>query len=311
MSQHSFDVEVANEVGIEKALILSRFKYLIEHSAAHQQNVHDGKIWCYSTAKALSEIYSYMKRRAITNYLSSLVEDGYLECTAEFNKNRFDQTRWYTFTDQGVLLLKAPFAREGYSIGKNDQCTMAKFANDNKESYNNNSIIGPEKQPEHGEEEKIASELHSIFQAKGSLSKNQLRQVKLRLSPLGSENLLQGARNAMASEWWQGRAPESQYRGKRRRIATFSWFISSDTNVEKMLELDVDKSHEYETQRDRCIKEINHDTENTMELLKSWIATTKDDDELWRRYCRDLNKVENGLTYRTMRDKSDEIRREM
>lgn len=97
---HSFDVDVAIEYGINAAVIFNNISFLCKHNEANNINLHDGKYWTFNSRKAFCEIYPYLTEKQIRTALERLVDGGLLE-TGNYNKLAYDRTIWYTVTDKG------------------------------------------------------------------------------------------------------------------------------------------------------------------------------------------------------------------
>ena len=95
MALHSFDPEVAREVGMNAAVLYQNIHYWCEHNAANERNFHDGRYWTYNSNKAFAELFPYMSAKQIRTALNKLVETGYI-VKGSFNRSKFDQTRWYS-----------------------------------------------------------------------------------------------------------------------------------------------------------------------------------------------------------------------
>lgn len=101
---HSFNTDLAEKYGIEKALLLDHFCYWIAENERNEKNQIDGRTWVYNTSKALAEKFHYMSQRSIARYLEQLEKDGII-LTGKFNTNHFDNTKWYALSDEYLYLL--------------------------------------------------------------------------------------------------------------------------------------------------------------------------------------------------------------
>jgi hypothetical protein len=101
MTQHHFCTELADEVGVMKAILLDNIYYWWQRNVANQKNFHDGSYWTFNSSRAFLEMFSYMSRASITRYLFELERDGWLK-SANYNKARYDRTKWYTLTEKSI-----------------------------------------------------------------------------------------------------------------------------------------------------------------------------------------------------------------
>lgn len=102
--QHHFDVEVAQRYGLTEAILLNHFSYWIELNQANGKNFFDGRYWTFCSVKAFSEIFPYLTPKKIRGALAHLQEAG-LITTGNFNKQSYDRTTWYAFTQKGKSIL--------------------------------------------------------------------------------------------------------------------------------------------------------------------------------------------------------------
>lgn len=101
---HSFDTEVAKEVGVVQAVLLNNIKFWIDHNKANNVNYHDGKYWTFNSTKAFCKLFPYLTRRQIENALAKLRDGGYLVID-NYNENKYDRTLWYALTEKGEFIL--------------------------------------------------------------------------------------------------------------------------------------------------------------------------------------------------------------
>ena len=94
---HSFNVKVAEEYGIEKAILLENFYFWIIKNRANNKNLHNGRYYTYNTAEAFAKLFSYMKARRIAQLLREMEHEDGLLISGQFDK--YDRTKSYTLTD--------------------------------------------------------------------------------------------------------------------------------------------------------------------------------------------------------------------
>lgn len=125
-NMHSFDVEVAQEVGVNAAILLQSIKWWCLKNKANDRHYHDGLYWTYNSTKALAELYPYLGKGAIGTALRKLEDGGYIR-TGNFNKSAYDRTKWYAITAKG-------FALFGESIYQIQEMDLPESANPNGET---------------------------------------------------------------------------------------------------------------------------------------------------------------------------------
>ena len=109
--EHHFNVNLAIRLGIEKAAIINNLYYWINHNAKNNKNIYEGKVWTFNSTGAFAKLIPYIKERTLYRYLNEL-EKAKVISIGNFNKNSFDKTKWYSFTDEFVKILEA----EGYDV---------------------------------------------------------------------------------------------------------------------------------------------------------------------------------------------------
>lgn len=115
---HSFDVDLAVQFGIEEAIIIENLAFWIKKNVANNQNFIDGDYWTYNTAKAFNELFPYMNPRKIARVLEGLEEKNILK-SANHNKAKYDRTKWYCIIDEEILKkYKLPINTDNYSFDK-------------------------------------------------------------------------------------------------------------------------------------------------------------------------------------------------
>lgn len=102
MSHHTFDINIAQQYGIEAALLIHHIAYWIEFNERAGKNFHEGKTWMYQTQYEMSLHFPYIDYWKIHRTLKDLIEKGIL-IKGNFNKNKFDKTIWYTFKNKEMF----------------------------------------------------------------------------------------------------------------------------------------------------------------------------------------------------------------
>lgn len=104
MRKHVLDINIAQLVGPNAALILENLAYWCEHNAANNANLHDGHYWTYNSTNAFAELFPYMTVNVIRHALKKLKDEG-LIITGNYNKSAYDRTMWYALTEKAETIL--------------------------------------------------------------------------------------------------------------------------------------------------------------------------------------------------------------
>ena len=103
MSRHTFQPEIAEQVGVNAAVIYQNIVFWCEKNAANGRNIHEGNAWTYNSMKAFSSLFPYLSERQIRTALEKL-EEVELLLVGNFNKDARDRTKWYAVHDKSVTL---------------------------------------------------------------------------------------------------------------------------------------------------------------------------------------------------------------
>ncbi|RDU51724.1 hypothetical protein CQA49_08145 [Helicobacter sp. MIT 00-7814] len=105
MQTHSFNIKVAQAVGIEKAILLQYIEFWIEKNKANEVAFYDGKYWVYHTAKAFAVIFPYLNEVKISRLLRELEKEGFLFSAKNLDGRKNIQMKWYFLTEKYYHLL--------------------------------------------------------------------------------------------------------------------------------------------------------------------------------------------------------------
>ena len=97
---HSFNIELAFEYGVEQAILIHHFQHWIAINKRLNKNFHENRTWTYTTQNELLAIFPYFKNRyRIMRLIDELVEKKIL-IKGNFNKLNLDKTIWYAFNEE-------------------------------------------------------------------------------------------------------------------------------------------------------------------------------------------------------------------
>lgn len=96
---HSFNTEIAQEIGVIPAIMLEHIAFWVLKNKANQTAEKDGRSWTFSTMEGFQTYFPYLTAKQIRYALEKLESGKYLE-TGCFNNNHFDRTKWYTLTEK-------------------------------------------------------------------------------------------------------------------------------------------------------------------------------------------------------------------
>jgi len=96
---HSFDPEIAKDVGVNAAVLYQNILWWTQKNAANNKHCHDGRYWTYNSIKAFDDLFPYLTTAQIRRALEKLEAAG-LILSGTFNKAAYDRTKWYCPSQQ-------------------------------------------------------------------------------------------------------------------------------------------------------------------------------------------------------------------
>ena len=94
-----FDSVIAEKYGINEAVFVHNIFFWINHNKANNKHCYDAKFWTYNTKKAYVKLFPFWTYEQVKKIIKNLVEKDVL-LTANYNENTWDQTLWYTLTNE-------------------------------------------------------------------------------------------------------------------------------------------------------------------------------------------------------------------
>lgn len=107
---HSFDVNLAVKVGLNEAIFLNHMVFWHKRNMENKKSYFEGHYWTYNSIAAFLEVYPYLSERKLRTVIKKLEERGLIK-VGNFNKKKFDRTRWYCLTKEGCALCQTPFVK--------------------------------------------------------------------------------------------------------------------------------------------------------------------------------------------------------
>ena len=89
--EHSFDIELAEIVGIQKAIILKNINYWVTENKRKKSGEYhkDGQWWTAESIRSLADKYKYMPRSSIFRWVNELEVSGWIVCNRFANEINF------------------------------------------------------------------------------------------------------------------------------------------------------------------------------------------------------------------------------
>lgn len=100
---HSFSVELATTLGLEKTLILQHFYYWHLSNKDNEGMFKDNHTWFFTSRKNILNTFPYLTERKIRDAIDKLIKDGYV-LKGNYNPDKMKKTNWYALTKKSLKL---------------------------------------------------------------------------------------------------------------------------------------------------------------------------------------------------------------
>ncbi|PKM71909.1 MAG: hypothetical protein CVU92_07820 [Firmicutes bacterium HGW-Firmicutes-17] len=101
---YSFDIGVAEKLGVNAAIVVQNLQFWIKKNEANNKHFHDDRYWTFNSIKAWKDLFPFWSDRQIRKILDDLIEKGII-IKGNYNELKYDRTLWYAFTDYGISIL--------------------------------------------------------------------------------------------------------------------------------------------------------------------------------------------------------------
>jgi DNA-binding PadR family transcriptional regulator len=230
--EHSFDIEIATQYGIETAVILNNMYFWISKNEANDINYFDGKYWTFNSIEALKKLFPYMSQKKIRSTLDKMESEGLIE-TGNYNKSQYDRTKWYAITEKAKsILLNGKIHLPETANGSAPEGKPIPDINTDINTDNNNTD---------SKESVCPTEVRRVIQAWNQLAQYGIPKVtrivqgskrydslKARIKQYGIDDVLMAIERIRDSDFLQGK-------NKRGWFIKFDWFVLPN-NFPKVLE---------------------------------------------------------------------------
>lgn len=188
--EHRFNVQIAQKYGIEEAIIIGNLYYWIAKNVANEVHNHEGRYWTYNSAQAFAVLFPYMNEPKIYRVMANLEEKGII-LKGNFNSNKYNHTKWYSFSDKGLgILQKQGYDTNGFAdFLQNDEIDFTNLQNrvyknaksntnskpNNKQEKENTKVF-----PKKGDNDELFEQCWVAYKRKGVKKQARAQWVKLK-----------------------------------------------------------------------------------------------------------------------------------
>lgn len=104
---HSFDPEIAKELGINSAVIYHHIEYWCLRNQENEVNIYDGCAWCYFSLNELCVRFPYLSKNQIRFAIDKLIKSKMIKVGC-FNRVTYDRTSWYALGSDPCVMSHTP-----------------------------------------------------------------------------------------------------------------------------------------------------------------------------------------------------------
>lgn len=231
--EHSFDIEIAAEYGIECAILLKHLYFWIKKNEANDENFFDGRYWTYNSVKAFSVLFPYMTERKVRYTLEKMEERG-LIVVGNYNKSQYDRTKWYALTDLAYSILQ----KENFHLAKtsNGKDANGEPIPDINTYINTDNTLDSKESNCRTEARRCVEAWNSLSEygiktiSRLSSSSQRYQRLSARIKEYGLPSVLSAIEKVKGSSFLQGKSS-----GKKAWVITFDWFVLPN-NFPKVLD---------------------------------------------------------------------------
>jgi len=95
--------ELAKEIGLNESLLFLQLEFWLRQSGTLQE---DGQYWIYESVTEIQSVFSFWGRATINRIVHSLEKQQLIQ-VGNFNKHKYDRTRWFTLNRTGIDRLQS------------------------------------------------------------------------------------------------------------------------------------------------------------------------------------------------------------
>ena len=130
---HSFNVQLATEIGLEECIILQHFYYWHKINCENENMVIDDKVWFFTSRRNIQSVFPYLSEQKIKTCLLRLEEKGYI-LKENKNANKIVKANWYALTEKSLAI----FGEINQPLVKTTNDWLKQPTNNSNNNSNNN-----------------------------------------------------------------------------------------------------------------------------------------------------------------------------
>lgn len=102
--EYSFDIEVAQLLGVDEAILIKNLQFWIAQNKANNRNRFENRTWTYNSLEALQSLFPFWSVRQI-KYLIQKLQKASIILVRQLKRSKGDNRNWYAFVDEDRYVL--------------------------------------------------------------------------------------------------------------------------------------------------------------------------------------------------------------
>ncbi len=99
---------LALEIGLNESLVLLQFEWWLHITPESEGHVREGRKWIWKSHADLRTTFPFWSMGTVHNILQSLLKQGLLLAAGtNYNRHKYDRTKWYTIDWDAITRLKS------------------------------------------------------------------------------------------------------------------------------------------------------------------------------------------------------------
>jgi len=216
----TFHAKLAAKIGVKEAIVLQQIHYWLEKNRETNNNFKEGRYWTYNTYKEWKkENFQFWSTRTISRAIKSLEKQGLL-ITDNFNKVRFDKTKWYSIDYDKLKLIEVEVYGRSQVVNTN--------TTDCRDGSGQNDVTNTRDLPETSTDNNMSSqkddEIQEVWQQYKSIfadyytprkfSKKRKSKIKQRLNTYSVDELVNAMKAIAANDYMIGKNDNGKFYAK-------------------------------------------------------------------------------------------------
>lgn len=101
INAHTFNVDLAAEIGLTEAILLQHFYYWHQHNTHLPEMHREDRVWFFRSVAEMREVFPYLSDGNVRTAIKHLIEQG-LVIKGDYSEKSLNKSTWYSLTDVAI-----------------------------------------------------------------------------------------------------------------------------------------------------------------------------------------------------------------